>query len=94
MGAQSIRPPSLLTRAELAWELSIAESTVDDFVRRGILPSPIRFSPGCVRWSWSSVEAVIASLERSGNSDPAEDPFMAGARNATKEAREGNGRAA
>jgi hypothetical protein len=32
------RPPSFMSRAELAWELSISQSTVDELVRRGVIP--------------------------------------------------------
>lgn len=83
------RPPSFLSRASLAVELDISESTVDEMVRRGVLPKPVKLSSGCVRWSWIAVESALASL--SGTSDDGGDPFMAGAKNATKatEARRG-----
>lgn len=77
------RPPSFLSRSSLAAELDISESTVDEMVRRGVLPKPVRLSPGCVRWSWLSVEAALASLGRPVD-EGGGDPFMAGARNATK----------
>jgi predicted DNA-binding transcriptional regulator AlpA len=47
-----------LSRASLAHALDIAESTVDEMVRRGVLPPPIRLSPGCVRWCWADVEVA------------------------------------
>lgn len=50
---------SYLTRAALAAELMISESTVDDFVCRGLLPPPVRISPGCVRWRWATVDEVL-----------------------------------
>lgn len=56
-------PKACLTRAELADELSIAESTVNEFVRRGVLPKPVYLSSGCVRWRWSSVDAALAARE-------------------------------
>src|SRR5271169_1035528 len=34
------RPPSYMSRKELAWELSCSESTVDELVRRGRIPHP------------------------------------------------------
>jgi predicted DNA-binding transcriptional regulator AlpA len=58
------RPPSYLDKQTLAWELCIAESTVDDFVRRGILPKPMKLSAGCVRWSWGAVVAALAGFEK------------------------------
>jgi predicted DNA-binding transcriptional regulator AlpA len=80
------RPPSFMSRAELAWELSISESTVDELVRRGVIPPAVRLTPGCVRWSWTAVDMALASL--AGTADDG-DPFMTGARNAIKAASEG-----
>ena len=75
------RPPSFLSRRELAWELSISESTVDELVRRGVIPPAMKLTPSCVRWSWTAVESALASL--AGTTDDG-DPFMTGARNAIK----------
>lgn len=75
-----------MSRAELAWELSISQSTVDELVRRGVIPGPMKLTPGCVRWSWTAVETALASL--AGTADDG-DPFMQGARNAIKTATEG-----
>jgi predicted DNA-binding transcriptional regulator AlpA len=80
------RPPSFMSRKELAWELSICESTVDELVRRGVIPPATKLTPGCVRWSWTSVESSLASLAATANDG---DPFMEGARNAIKTAKEG-----
>ena len=80
------RPPSFMSRAELAWELSISQSTVDELVRRGVIPPATKLTPGCVRWSWTAVETALASL--AGTTDDS-DPFMAGARNAIKATTEG-----
>lgn len=49
------RPPSFLTRASLAAELDCSESTVDEWVRRGILPKPVKLPDGNDRWRWQSV---------------------------------------
>lgn len=54
---------SYLTRRALAAELMISESTVDDYVRRGLLPPPIRISPSCVRWRWATVDAILRAPE-------------------------------
>lgn len=81
------RPPSYLSRASLAAELDCAESTIDEMVRRGVLPKPIRLSSGCVRWSWAAVETALASIAASGND--AVDPFLAGVKHAAKTATEG-----
>lgn len=69
------RPPSYVSKATLAAELDISESTVDEWVRRGILLKPIRIA-GSVRWCWSDVDASLkpqSGLEA--------DPFMAGVKN-------------
>jgi predicted DNA-binding transcriptional regulator AlpA len=74
------RPPSYVSRKELAWELSISESTVDELIRRGVIPPPIRLTDSCVRWWWSAVEAALASVGGAGDDG---DPYMVGAANAT-----------
>jgi predicted DNA-binding transcriptional regulator AlpA len=89
-GSKSVatsRPPAFLSKASLAHELDMAESTVDEMVRRGVLPKPVKLSAGCVRWSWTAVEYALASL---GGTIEDSDPFMAGAKHATKTATEGS----
>lgn len=76
------RPSAYLSKASLARELDISESTVDEMVRRAVLPKPVKLSAGCVRWSWTAVEQALATL--GGSADDGADPFMKGARNATK----------
>jgi predicted DNA-binding transcriptional regulator AlpA len=76
-------PPSYLSRRTLAAELDVAESTIDELVRRGVLPKPVHLSSGCVRWRWGDVEAAIVSLR--GGDIPEVDPYIAGARNAAKQ---------
>jgi predicted DNA-binding transcriptional regulator AlpA len=65
----SDRPPAFPSKASLARELDCAESTVDEMVRRGILPKPRRLTPGCVRWCWAEIERALDSL-KDGQSDP------------------------
>jgi predicted DNA-binding transcriptional regulator AlpA len=74
------RPPSFMSRKELAWELSVSESTIDELVRRGVIPAPIRLTDGCVRWWWPAVEAALANVAEAGDDG---DAYMAGAANAT-----------
>ena len=76
-------PPSYLSCASLARELDVAESTVYELVNRGILPKPIKFSSGCVRWCWEDVTTAAASLKE-GASVTDIDPYIQGARSATK----------
>jgi predicted DNA-binding transcriptional regulator AlpA len=68
-----------VSKASLAHELDMAESTVDEMVKRGVLPKPVKLSSGCVRWSWVAVERALASL--AGTADDGADPFMEGLKN-------------
>jgi predicted DNA-binding transcriptional regulator AlpA len=67
------RPPAYPSKASLAHELDCAESTIDELVRKGILPKPIRLTGGCVRWDWNDVNAALASLKTAGASG---DPYL------------------
>lgn len=71
------RPPSYLSKARLATELDISESTVDDYVKRGLLPRPVRLG-GSVRWSWIQVETALESVSFDRSLD---DPFLVGLKN-------------
>lgn len=86
------RRPAYLSRASLAHEIDCAESTIDEMVKRGVLPRPIKLSAGCVRWSWEAVVIALASLKDSAPGSSGimpSDPFMRGALHVTqrKEAR-------
>jgi predicted DNA-binding transcriptional regulator AlpA len=82
--------PSYLSRKSLARELDVSESTVDEMVRRGVLPRPLRLSSGCIRWNWACVREALASLEQTAE-NCATDPYLAGAMNAAKEAQASRG---
>lgn len=69
------RPPSYVSKATLAAELDMSESTVDSYVQRGLLPKPFKWG-GSVRWRWSDVAACLAA--QSGGED---DQFIAGLSN-------------
>ncbi|OWJ72510.1 transcriptional regulator [Haematobacter massiliensis] len=71
------RPPSYVSKATLAAELDLSESTIDSLVDRGILPKPIRLG-GSVRWCWAQVDASLSPL-----SGPMMDEFMSGIGNVT-----------
>jgi predicted DNA-binding transcriptional regulator AlpA len=68
------RPPAYLSKASLARELDCAESTVDELVRKGILPPPLKLSGGCVRWCWQDVTVALGALKGTAT---ASDPYMA-----------------
>ena len=69
------RPPAYLSKQHLARELDCAESTVDELVRKGILPKPLRLTGGCVRWCWTEVVTALASLK--GTAEETSDPYLA-----------------
>lgn len=85
-GVQMMRPPAFLSCESLARELEISETTVYEMVRRGVLPEPIKMSPGCVRWCWAEVEVALKSLGGGSSAATASDPFLAGVRNVTSAA--------
>lgn len=66
------RPPSYVSKATLAAELDLSESTVDSYVQRGLLPKPFRWG-GSVRWCWADVAARLDA-----NASGGDDQFMAG----------------
>jgi predicted DNA-binding transcriptional regulator AlpA len=68
------RPPTFLSCASLARELDVCERTVQEMVRRGVLPPPVKLSAGCVRWNWFAVQAALESMDATGS--PIEDPFI------------------
>ena len=84
----SDRPPAYVSRSTLARELDMSESTVDEMVRRGVLPRPLRLSSGCVRWRWASVELALDSLAPRPAATQEEDPFIAGVRRAAQIAKD------
>lgn len=86
MNKKADHPVMLVSRTSLARAMDVSESTVDELVRRGVIPPAMHLTPGCVRWSWTAVETALASL--AGTTDDG-DPFLTGARNAIKAASEG-----
>jgi hypothetical protein len=60
----------------------MAESIVDEMVRRGVLPKPVKLSAGRVRWSWTAVACALASL--GGAIQDADRLWRGGAKHATK----------
>lgn len=74
-----------LSKASMAKELDVSETTVDEMVKRGVIPAPLRLSPGCVRWCWADVVNALASLKDATPSDgrkaSAGDPYTRGAQN-------------
>lgn len=80
-------PNPYVTKATLARALEVSETTVNDLVRRGVLPRPVRLSSGCLRWRWASVDMALASMESDGKDTPSKDP-TAGVQRAIQAAKE------
>jgi predicted DNA-binding transcriptional regulator AlpA len=69
----------------MAQEFDCAESTIDEMVKRGVLPPPMRLSTGCVRWCWADVQIAVDSLRhRVAANQTTADPFIKGAQNVHK----------
>ncbi|WP_138470847.1 AlpA family transcriptional regulator [Poseidonocella sp. HB161398] len=71
------RPPAYPGKATLAAELDMSESTVDSYVKRGLLPPPV-MRGGAVRWCWAE---VVSYLDAGAKGADGEDPFMTGINN-------------
>ena len=52
--------PVLMSRKTLAYTLDVSETTIDDWVARGIIP-PGKKIQGNLRWRWSDVEAALST---------------------------------
>jgi predicted DNA-binding transcriptional regulator AlpA len=70
------RPPSYVSKATLAAELDVSESTIDNWVQRGVIPAPVAIG-GNRRWCWQQVDAALSAQIAT----PDADPFLAGVSN-------------
>ncbi len=71
----------------LAQLLDCSKTTVHGYVRRGILPRPIRIGE-LVRWRWVDVEKAIECLEAGddySHADTCSDPYLEGLERGTTE---------
>ena len=80
--------PDYVSAETLAYRLDCSRSTVDDYVRRGLLPTP-RIIGNLQRWRWSEIEAWIASQGvvhdqvSSQYADDENDPYSLGVKRVT-----------
>lgn len=74
-------PPDFVSAETLAYRLDFSRSTIDDYVRRGLLPKPLTVGAG-QRWYWPDVLKSV--FERSGLECPGEedDPYLEGIKRA------------
>lgn len=75
-------PPDLCSAETLAHRLDCSVSTVQSYVRRGLLPKPMKLGD-LVRWRWAVIERVILELENSQPRADAADPYLAGLNHGT-----------
>jgi predicted DNA-binding transcriptional regulator AlpA len=68
------------SRATMARLFDCSESTIDEMVKRGVLPPLIKLSSGCVRWDWAEVRVFINGLKTNGTTTIT-DPFILGLTN-------------
>lgn len=66
--------PAYCSVRTLAAQLDICESTVQDYVSRGLLPRPRRIG-GVVRWKWAEVEAMLDRGQDTAAATPP-DPIL------------------
>lgn len=55
-----------MSKKTLAASLDCSESTVDDMVRRRVIPEGTRMSSGCMRWRWADVDAALRAINTRG----------------------------
>ncbi len=77
-------PPDYVSAETLAHRLDCSKSTVADYVRRGLLPKPLKIGE-LVRWRWADVERFIDELEAEENPRADTDPYLVGIENAATE---------
>jgi predicted DNA-binding transcriptional regulator AlpA len=73
-------PPDFVTADTLAYRLDCSRSTVDDYVRRSLLPKSVMIG-GLPRWYWPDVLEAIRAQNNVANGpvSPAscqQDPFL------------------
>lgn len=78
---QQYGPPLWVDKKALAYKLSRSESTIDDMVKRGVIPQPIRPPGGAPLWRLEDVDRALLSYAPSGDGD---DPITRGIRNAAQ----------
>jgi predicted DNA-binding transcriptional regulator AlpA len=87
-GVERAFAPDYVSAETLAYRLDCSRSTVDDYVRRGLLPTP-KIIGNLQRWRWIEIEAWIASQgailqlgSRDADADE-DDPYSLGVKRVT-----------
>ena len=58
--------PDYVSAETLAYRLDCSERTVQDYVKTGLLPHPIKIG-NLVRWYWPDVESYISAMNGAGH---------------------------
>jgi len=81
---QHAYPPDYVSTRTLAYRLDCSPSTVESYVKRGLLPKPGHLGD-LVRWKWKDVEGHVDAILRGTDSGPsARDQMLAGIANGAK----------
>lgn len=70
--------PDYCRRETLAKRLNLPASAIDQFVKRGLLPQPIKIGEA-VLWRWESVDTFLQSQQTETLIQDFCDPYIAGA---------------
>lgn len=73
--------PDYCKRETLAKRLNLPAGAIDQLVKRGLLPAPIRLGDALL-FRWADVDSYL----RSGKMDAPDDPYETGARRAAQAA--------
>ena len=67
--------PDYMTKKTLARRIDLAEGAVDQYVKRGLLPPPVKIGEALL-WRWVEVDAAL----KSGNAREVtnDDPYIRG----------------
>lgn len=76
--------PDFVSAETLAYRLDCSRSTIDAYVRSGLLPKPFMLG-SLVRWDFAAVRDHIKGLSIGDARCEGEDEFMKGLRNGTPE---------
>ena len=79
-------PPDYCDKDGLAHRLSMKVGLIDQLLRRGILPPPIKIGEA-LRWRWADVDRIIRGVDggTESHSDNVPDPYMDGINGKTAE---------
>lgn len=74
--------PDYMSRETLAKRLDLPVGAIDQYVKRGLLPRPIKVGDA-LRFAWRDVDSFLRNGKTDGDSD---DPYILGARRAAETA--------